>query len=72
MALKPWSSEPDEQKRIAEEVRRPHLYTYSPTSLESQSPTHPLKWTEIFDKTPLTMGVVRALDLTIVKGPDLP
>jgi hypothetical protein len=53
-------------------MARSRLTIYSPTSLGGQSPTHPLKWTEICEKSLLTMGVVQALDLTIVKDPARP
>jgi hypothetical protein len=53
----------------ADEVRRFHFYTYSPTIVRNQRVGHELNWTFFFEKTLLTMGVVRAFFLTIVKRP---
>jgi hypothetical protein len=59
----------DQPSRGADEVRRFLFYTYSPTIIGNQTMGHQFNWTFFFEKTLLTMGVVRAFFLTIVKRP---
>jgi hypothetical protein len=46
-----------------------HFYTYSPTSIGSKFLKHMLMCTEIFQKPPLTMGMVRAFVPAHFEGP---